>query len=212
MASREEKLLDALRSLSPPKAGAGGGVRPEVENAPEPPVRAPQADARADAPPARRRRTIELRLEEVGVFFLVAVMLVVLAFLMGWYGRGLAVPRLARPAARHAPRPPLSIGSPEVLNLGTTARGARKAGAPLELYTILVKRFPLRGDEEAEDHRRFIEERGFTPAWCRSTTKGIELCVGRFESPRHPLLLEWLPKIRGLRETYAPVLIVRIPR
>ena len=51
-----------------------------------------QAEGDGDDHGKGRRRSIELSIEEIGVFFLAATMLVVLAFLMGWYGRGVALP------------------------------------------------------------------------------------------------------------------------
>lgn len=210
MASKDEKLLKALRSLSPPKPGAGG-------DPPQEPPRLTGLEDGAEGRPDRRRRGISLSIEEVGVFFLAAVVLVVLAFLMGWYGRGLAWPggRSSEGAGGRpggAPRALLSIESTDASDVGTQPSGVRKPPPARELFTIVVMRLPLRDNQEAEGHRRFIEERGLTPAWCTPTELGIELRVGRFDSPHDPLAKRWLVRIRTLRETYRSAQIMKIRR
>ncbi len=218
MASKDEKLLKALRSLSPPKARSSGEV-PTQE--PPPPKR---LEAGAEDRPDRRRRGISLSVEEVGVFFLAAVVLVVFAFLMGWYGRGLASPRsrASRGGRAHLPgakatggrraAPLMSVGPNDARDLGAPPSGVRRPDALRELYTILATRFPLSDSAKAESHRRFIEERGFTPAWYRRTKAGIELYVGEFDSPHDPLARRWLERIRRLREAYRPAQVVKIRR
>ncbi len=212
MASKDDKLLKALRSLSPPKARSSGDGPPQE---PPPPKR---LEAGVEDRPDRRRRGISLSVEEVGVFFLAAVVLVVFAFLMGWYGRGLTSPRGSYLPGAKAPggrgaAPLMSVGPNDARDLGAPPPlGVRRPDALRELYTILATRFPLSDSAKAESHRRFIGERGFTPAWYRPTKVGIELYVGEFDSPHDPLARRWLERIRRLREAYRSAQIVKIRR
>lgn len=211
MASKDQKLLEVLRSLSPPKAGSSGEGPPQE---PPPPKRLEDG---VEGRPDRRRRGISLSVEEVGVFFLAAVVLVVLAFLMGWYGRGLAPPpsRSSRGGLARSERgaaPLMSVGPNDARDLGAAPSGVRRPDALRELYTILATRFPLSDSAKAESHRRFIEERGFIPAWYRRTKAGIELYVGEFDSRHDPLARRWLERIRRLREAYRSAQMVIIRR
>jgi hypothetical protein len=161
---------------------------------------------------------IVLRLEEIGIFFLTTVVLVVLAFLMGWYGRG-----VAGGSAVNEERSSGGVGVDEdrvvpmkeaaAKDLGERSeRIVPAAAASRYVYSILAARFPPGGEAEAEDHRTLLEERGYSPAWLRPTTKGVELCVGRFEIPTDALALEWLPRLRRLHGAYAKAQVVKIPR
>ena len=233
MPANQDKLLQILKSLKPPGVKGTGDEESPLEGATDEgeaprrdapdPSGAPAADAQwqvsgEESPKRRRARgTIELRLEEVGIFFLAAVVLVVLAFLMGWYGRGIAgggakaesrssgpvklpgdrVNRMDEPAARDLGERPAAVKpSPSSSRM---------------IYAILVARFPAGGEAEAEDHRRMLEERGYTPCWIRRTTTGVELCVGRFEIPTDALAQSWLPRLRKLHGAYATSQMVRIP-
>jgi hypothetical protein len=90
-------------------------------------------------------------------------------------------------------------------------RGVRGPDETRVVYTLLVARFPRGGEAEAEDHRSFLESQGFSPAYLRRTTKGVELCVGRFESQHYALLTDWRHKIAALRDPYASCHVARIP-
>lgn len=216
-AKGEDKLLDVLRTLRPPgtpgrttgnapSAPAGAEGSPPQDPAPRP--LAPTA--RGGGPGAK----IELRLEEVGVFFLAAVVLVVLAFLLGWYGRGLAgggreggrEPAGGRASAK------IPIAEPVALDLGSRAAGVKALSSAPATYSILAARLPRGAEAEAEDYRRLAEDHGFTPAWLRATGRGVEICVGRFGSPADALALEWLPKVRRLHEAFGTAQMVRLPQ
>ncbi len=171
--------------------------------------------------PASGGRVIHLRVEEVGLFFLAGVVLVVMAFLMGWYGRGTGDSRrdafsgAARgdraPARRPAREPASEMDSSPGRDLGTRPGRVRRAPARSGgAYSILVARFPPGGAGDAEDHRLFLEQRGY-PARVRPTAEGIELCVGSFGSRADGLARQWLPKLRKLSPAYSSACIVRIP-
>jgi len=163
----------------------------------------------------RAGRAIQLGPEEAGVFLLAAVVLAVLAFLMGWYARGMASPG---PAARHALRPGgspaqpmLAIDGARTNDLGQGNRGVESvADGRQPEHTIVVVSFPAGGAAEAQDHKYFLMERGFAPAWVRLTRQGVDICVGRFSSPRDALAVEWLPKISRLREAYGSARIEKV--
>jgi hypothetical protein len=174
-----------------------------------------------DQPEAKRRTakgTIELRLEEAGIFFLAAMVLVVLAFLMGWYGRSISGPAADTEARSSGPVRLQESGvqtmeRPAAQDLGSRQGEVRpSAGATSQIYSILVARFPTGGEAEAEDHRKLLEERGYTPAWIRRTTTGVELLLGRFEIPTDALAMEWLPRLRRMHGVYASSQMVKIPR
>lgn len=213
MASKEDKLLAALRSLSPP---AGGSGEPPRES-PEPP-RSGQAEGDGDDHGRRRRRSIELSLEEAGVFFLAATILIVLAFLMGWYGRGVALPG-ASPSGkagagdREARSPRTIVDERAARDLGVRPSGVRNSSAGRVVYTILAARFPGSGASEAAHYVVFLREHGFVPAFLRPTNAGTtELCVGEFASRSDRVLLDWLPKVKRLRGAFARAVIARIPQ
>jgi hypothetical protein len=161
-------------------------------------------------------RVIHLRVEEVGLFFLAGVVLVVMAFLMGWYGRGTGAARPVvdslRDAFSGAAREPASeMDSSPGRDLGTRPGRVRRAPARSGgAYSILVARFPPGGAGDAEDHRLFLEQRGY-PARVRPTAEGIELCVGSFGSRADGLARQWLPKLRRLSAAYSSARVVRIP-
>lgn len=217
-------MLEVLRSLSPPRSAPDGSARRPQEEAPPPPP--------AAARPSPDAKHIRLRVEEVGIFFLAGVMLVVMAFLMGWYARRtgevtprrrgrLAVDALGggrgggsrpAPAARASARP---VDAPDGDRGGEPAVGASRrvrtgSARRTAAFSILLARFPLGGAGDAEDHRLSLRQRGY-PAWLRRTPEGIELCVGRFGSPAEGLARQWLPKLRKLSAAYSPARIVRIP-
>lgn len=203
----EDKLLEVLRTLRPPQP-SGGTPAPASTSSPGP----PPEDLPHGRDPAARRK-IEFGLEELGLFLLAAVMLVVLAFLLGWYGRGIAgraTPGAGPPAGeiRTTPMPEPAAA----LNLGARSKPVRALSAAGTSYSILAARLPLGSEAEAEDYRRLLEERGFAPAWLRRTGRGIELCVGRFSSPADALALEWLPKVKALHGAFAGSQMVRLPQ
>jgi hypothetical protein len=144
---------------------------------------------------------IELRVEEVGVYFLAAAVLVVLAFLMGWYGRGVSLPGPDAPGQggrerKEPARRLLSVDGPTAHDLGRASQGVRRLGHEgRDRFSILVACFGAGGSGEAERHRRSLEANGFTPAWTERVREGIELRVGRFETERSPLLIRWLRKL-----------------
>ncbi len=188
--------------------------------------------------PVSGGRVIHLRVEEVGLFFLAGVVLVVMAFLMGWYGRGTGAarppsPRLRGTAPSEAPKerrgarpvvdsrrdafsgaarePASEMDSSPGRDLGTRPSRVRRAPARSGgAYSILVARFPPGGAGDAEDHRLFLEQRGY-PARTRPTAEGIELCVGSFGSRADGLARQWLPKLRRLSPAYSSACIVRVP-
>ncbi|MHC4248806.1 MAG: hypothetical protein ACYS9X_06725 [Planctomycetota bacterium] len=216
MASKEDKLLAALRSLSPPRGGAG-------DETPQPPEPSQSGKAEGDAAGSlgRRRRIIELSLEEAGVFFLAATMLVVLAFLMGWYGRGIALPgagpnEKGRGPDREVRLPPISMGDGSARPLGERRSGVTPASRGRFVYTILAAKFPGSGASEAAHYVARLEEHGYRPVFLRPTRDErerpyTELCVGRFASQSDPVLLAWLPRVRRLRGAFAKAVIARIP-
>jgi hypothetical protein len=216
LASKEDKLLAALRSLSPPKGGAGA---PQEEQ--PGPRRSAQEEGDGDDSSRRGRRAIELSVEEVGVFFLAATMLVVLAFLMGWYGRGIALPgagpnEKGRAPDREIRLPRLPMGEGSVRHLGERRSGVGPSSPGRFVYTILAAKFPGSGTSEAAHYVAFLREHGFIPAFLRPTRDEMdrshtELCVGRFASQSDPVLLDWLPRVRRLRGAFARAVIARIP-
>ena len=139
MASKEDKLLAALRSLSPPTGGSGN----EEPRDPEP---RPRVEEEADSTRAHRQRSIELSLEEAGIFFLAATMLIVLAFLMGWYGRGVALPgaspneKAGASGARPDGLPHMRVDARSIRDLRTRPSGVRDSSARRVVYTILAAR------------------------------------------------------------------------
>ena len=226
-------MLEVLRSLAPgagaPAKGASSD-RTDQGRASREPARPEPEPTPAPAPAPPDRRLIRLRAEEVGVFLLAGVVLVVTAFLMGWHGRGegpsgadlegagarpppLAVdPRPDVPQARaQAPLARTERGTDPDGDLGSRPRGvaraSRRSGAA---YAILVAKFPRGGTGEAQDHMRSLKQRGY-PARLRSTAEGIELCVGRFHSPADSLARQWVPKLRTLSPAYSSAGVVRIP-
>jgi len=208
-------VLAALRSLSPPSGGTGEAPREPAE----PPPSGPGEDERRGKGTGRRR-SIELSLEEIGVFFLAATMLVVLAFLMGWYGRGIALPSGSpsgegRGPRRGAERLRLSAGEGAVRGLGERPSGVRPSAPRRFVYTIVAAKFPGSGSGDAADYVSFLNENGFVPAFLRATRNDAgsctELCVGRFASQSDPFLLKWLPQVRRLRGAFAGAFIARIP-
>jgi hypothetical protein len=226
-------MLQILRSLKPPGSASAPeeGTPPQrVDDAPgeaetpEEPAPSPAAAApwQPSAGPRHARRTaggrIELRLEEIGFFFFAAVVLVVLAFLMGWYGRGLTGATRPGGPSDGAPgtAPRLNImplSRPAARDLGVREGGIRTAtSGSVHTYAILAARFPVGGEAEAEDHRKLLAERGYTPAWIRRTARSVELCVGRFDTHGDTLAIEWLPSIRRLHGAYAGAHMVKIPR
>jgi hypothetical protein len=235
-APNQDKLLEILKSLKPPDVKSKDG--PAAADGDAPPAVGDDdpatASGRADASPAdpaaqwrvspeespqrrRARGTIELRLEEVGIFFLAAVVLVVLAFLMGWYGHGIAG-GAAKAESQSSGRVEVPGGrvermdEPAARDLGERPAAVKPSPTSSRMvYSILVARFPAGGEAEAEDHRRMLEERGYTPSWIRRTTTGVELCVGRFEIPTDALARSWLPRLRKLHGAYASSQMVRIP-
>jgi len=211
LASKQDKVLAALRSLSPPSGGTG-------EAPPEPSERPPSGpgenDERDTGP--GRRRSIELSLEEIGVFFLAATMLVVIAFLMGWYGRGVALPAGSRSGGGNDPRRPrLSAGEGAVRDLGERRVGVRPSARGRFVYTIVAAKFPGSGSGEAAHYVDVLKEHGLVPAFLRATRSDTgpctELCVGRSASQSDPVLLKWLPQVRRLRGAFAGAFIARIP-
>lgn len=214
MASRDEKLLEVLRGLAPPKAAPGeeSGDAPRPAAAPgRPPASAVPGTADREAEPRRARWRIELSLEEVGVFFFAAAALVVLAFLMGWYGRGLAPPGGGDGPVAPERVPLISLDSRTSRDLGTIPPGASRGSARRETYTLLVARFPTGDGNRAEAERRFLMSRGYSKAFLRATREGIELCVGEFASPADPTLRNWLRSVPILKPAYAGCRVVRIP-
>jgi len=229
MPPNQDRLLQILKSLKPPDVKAEGDeespLEPGVEEPgtrPSPASAAPGTDPQwsvsSEESPKRRRApgTIELRLEEVGIFFLAAVVLVVLAFLMGWYGRGIAG-GAAKAESRSSGPVKIPGGrvnrmdEPAARDLGERPAAVKPSPSSSRMiYAILVARFPVGGEAEAEDHRRMLEERGYTPCWIRRTTTGVELCVGRAEIPTDALLLSWLPRLRKLHGAYASSQMVKI--
>lgn len=218
-------MLEVLRSLTPPREppkteGApeeSGRSRPHGEGGKASP--APAAEEAPQIAPSGRAsdgRVIRLRVEEAGLFFLAGVVLVVIAFLMGWYGRGTGVARPVVDSRRDvfpgAAREPASAVDPSAgLDLGARAGRVRRAPARSGGgHSILVARFPLGGAGDAEDHTLFLNQRGY-PAWMRPTAEGIELCVGTFDSRTDGLARQWLPKLRKLNPAYSSARIVKIP-
>ncbi len=221
-------MLEVLRSLTPPREP------PKAEGTPEEPGRswphgedekAPSASAASadeEAPqiapsgPAPDGRIIRLRVEEAGLFFLAGVVLVVMAFLMGWYGRGTGTARPALDSRRDvfsgaAREPASAMDSSPGRDLGTRPGRVRRAPARSGGgHSILVARFPPGGAGDAEDHRLSLNQRGY-PAWMRSTAEGIELCVGTFDSRADGLARQWLPKLRKLSPAYSSARIVKLP-
>jgi len=211
LASKQDKVLAALRSLSPPSGGTGEAPRKPAEPPPSGPI---ENDKRDKGP--GRRRSIELSLEEIGVFFLAATMLVVLAFLMGWYGRGVALPSGSPSDKGHAPRRRaeplrLSAGEGTIRDLGERRSGVRPSVPGRFVYTIVATKFPGSGAGDAADYVILLNEHGFVPAFLRATRNDTELCVGRFASQSDPVLLKWLPQVRRLRGAFAGAFIARIP-
>ena len=215
MASKQDKVLAALRSLSPPSGGTGEAPREPSE----PPASGPGENDKPDKSPGRRR-SIELSLEEIGVFFLAATMLVVIAFLMGWYGRGVALPAGSPSGGGNDPRRRaetlrLSAGEGAVRDLGERRSGVRPSARGRFVYTIMAAKFPGSGAGEAAHYVDFLSENGFVPAFLRATRDDAgpctELCVGRFASQSDPVLVKWLPQVRRLRNAFAGAFIARIP-
>jgi hypothetical protein len=216
VASKEDKLLSALRSLSPPKGGSG--ELPQVRADPPPSTHAERDD---DVPRERRHRTLQLSLEEVGAFFLAAAVLLVLAFLMGWYGRGVALPGggSGETGSGHGRReglPSLFLPDGRTDGFGKKPSGVRPSSSRRIVFTILAAKFPGSGSSEAAHYVAFLKENGFVPAFLRPTRDEanrscIELCVGRFASQRDQTLNDWLPRVRRLRGAFAKAIIARIP-
>ncbi len=209
-------MLEVLRSLAPPKSAP-----------PHAPEDAPRADETPSSLPSRPAaspveadgRVIRLRMEEVGVFFLAGIVLVVIAFLMGWYGRGAGGAAPRPDAVDSTGRAALATGrglAPAVdsspgHDLGARPRGVTSApprsGAT---YSILVATFPPGGGGDAEDHRQSLKQRGY-PSWLRRTAEGFELCVGKFDSPADGLARQWLPKLKALGPAYSSARVVKLP-
>jgi len=211
LALKQDKVLAALRSLSPPAGGTGEAPREPAGPMPS----GPGEDDKRDKG-AGRRRSIELSLEEIGVFFVAAAMLLVLAFLMGWYGRGVALPSGDPSGKGHAPRrrtelPRLSTGEGAVHALGERRSGVRPSAPGRFVYTIVAAKFPGSGAGEAAHYVDLLKERGLVPAFLRATRNDTELCVGRFASQSDPVLLKWLQQVRRLRNAFAGAFIARIP-
>ena len=220
-------MLEVLRSLTPPKSAPPPVGPREGEPPPHAAEDAPRAGETPSSLPSRPAaspvdadgRVIRFRMEEVGVFFLAAVVLVVMAFLMGWYGRGRggasprpdavdSTGRAARPTARAA-EPPVDSSPGRDLGArpGAVTSAPPRSGAR---YSILVAKFPREAAGEAEDHSMFLKQRGY-PARMRLTAEGIELCVGKFDSPADGLARQWLPKLKALGPAYSSARVVKLP-
>ena len=169
-------------------------------------------------------RHIRLRPEEAGVFFLAAVAVAVLAFLLGWYSRGLSIPAApagkgggvdageTSPGASGPARLSLTLhDEPAAGDLGRTQGFVRASSSRVHLlYTLRLAKFPAEGRAEAEAHERFLEEKGFSPVWLYPGSDGIYLCVGRFGSASDRLALEWRSRLRRLRSAYGGCRIIKL--
>lgn len=227
MPQNQDRLLQILKSLKPPETGAiptQDGHGPTLSDSAQMQSASGSHAVMGSVLPhptgaqqVKKPGRIEMRVEEVGVFFLAAVVMVVIAFLMGWYGRGMAGGAATAGTRTETPVVPpnvsiISMDRPTAQNLGAREPTVQPASrSKRQIYSILVARFPTGGEVEAEDHRKLLEERGYSPAWIRRTTGGVELCLGRFDIPTDALALEWLPRLRRLHGAYTSSQMVKVP-
>ncbi len=161
-------------------------------------------------------RTITFKFEEVVVFLIGALMLMVIAFLLGWYGHsrssaptGLSA---AGPDAMVVPEPPDELGSevarsPEPIKTEPRSKTPKveapsPAPAPGRVYSLLVIEY-ARGDlSVARIMQSKLESKGYAPVFIQTHNRKHGVYVGRFASKEDPRVDKWTKEIRRMGSAY----------
>lgn len=163
------------------------------------------APAGARASFAQRGRTITLKIEEAAVYGAGTVVLLVLAFLLGRYGRGepdetrpagaLAAAPLTKPAgpasrlSRHAP----------VARIDNQHRTVRApTPAPLGKYSILAIYYKKKNESSANAMKKRLESMNFRPVFTHPANGNVYVYVGSFASQNDPRARETLRRLKAV--------------
>jgi len=161
-------------------------------------------------------RSITFRFEEVVVLLIGAMMLMVISFLLGWYGnaRGQATTLVASPGGSPAAatEPPEELGDirsfdPKPLEVKPRGKEARveklkPPPKPSKIYSLQVIRFPAGDTSSAGLTKKRLESRGYAPVFLQTHGREIAVYVGRFTSKEDPRIERFKREIQRISRAY----------
>jgi len=197
------------------ESAAGTALPPETDG---PGYGRDYAQATGISRPAARgdERSITFRFEEVVVLLIGAMMLMVISFLLGWYGnaRGQATTLVASPggATVAATEPPEELGDirsfdPKPLEVKPRGKEARveklkPPPKPSRIYSLQVIRFPAGDTSSAGLTKKRLESRGYAPVFLQTHGREIAVYVGRFTSKEDPRIERFKREIQRISRSY----------
>ena len=158
-------------------------------------------------------RAITFRFEEVVVMLIGAMMLMVICFLLGWYGHArTSAATMVAPAVAKVPEAPDELGEmkpfdPKPLDVKAREKGPEVERAapkpkPGATYSLEVIRFAAGDRGTADATKKKLEARGYAPVFFRTSGREISVYVGRFASRTDPRIEKYRKEIRAMSRHY----------
>lgn len=188
MVFKDDNVLDVLRGLNPESGEGAASTHKSPPANQEPGQPHPHTQE-------RRRGKISLGVEEVGFVFFVATLLVVLAFLIGWYGRGISSPGKITDGTSTAISMPSTDGA--AVDLKSPVTGVRPAREQGHIYSLLVKVYSAQDKNLAETDINYLKLNYSDVRLVSMRSGRAALLVGKFNSRSDPLLQSRLQNIKS---------------
>jgi len=161
-------------------------------------------------------RSITFRFEEVVVVLIGAMMLMVISFLLGWYGHAKssegALVGAGTVRSDETPAPPEDLGEIEAydpkaleVNVRTKAPTVEKPAPkprPGRLYSLQVIRFAAGDKSSADATKKKLEARGYAPVFIQTQGREVGVYVGKFASRDDPRIKKYQREIRAMSRHY----------